>query len=110
MSKQLDNASLRQKIQDPTRTFFKRLTAWLEDEFGVQGSFIGSGDAGELFNLSCFCFLIEALGIALGTDIDGRVAIHFEKSSFRDKLSCEIAIGTVRRYEGCHRDDIRFGK
>ena len=80
-----------------------------DDDLGVLGGLVGGGDAGELLDLAGAGLLVEALGVALLDNGEGRVDKDLDEREARlfVELTRDCAVCTVGRDERGERDTAR---
>src|SRR5215217_2906773 len=92
-------------LYDPPRALLGGLLVCLEDEVGSDGWLIGVRDAGELVYLPCESLLVEALHVALGSNLEGYV--HEDLDEVYDPAPHLVAGLLVRRdRRDYHRDAV----
>jgi len=72
-------AKFLEPVEDSSDALLDGFPVGFDDQFGMEWLFVGIIDAGEALDLALVGQLIEALHIALATDLDGTLYIDFNE-------------------------------
>src|SRR5208282_2960170 len=101
----LKNALFFKEIKQYYGRVLRRCGCGVNRQLRAKRRFVGVVDAGEVLQLTCACFLVEALGVALLAGLDWRVEVNFEERQLSgdmkgaDKVPI-LAVGTDKTGHG----------
>ncbi|TLS23288.1 uncharacterized protein PpBr36_05932 [Pyricularia pennisetigena] len=114
----LDQALVLQPLDNLSDTLLNRVLMGLDGDFRVLWCLVRGRDAGELLDFSGAGLLVQTLGVALLSDLDGDVDVDLDElerlvallRGLGVQLPGRLPVGAVRRDEGRQRHDGAVGK
>lgn len=104
----LDEALVVEPLDDLGNALLNGALVGLDGDFRAGRLLVGSADAGELLDLAGAGLLVEALGVALLSHLEGHIDVDLDKRNglvavlarLRMQRPGQITVGAVRRDEG----------
>ena len=119
LSRRLDVPLVRQPLDNLSNALLDRVVVCLDCDFRVRRGLVWRRDAGKLFDFTGASLFVQALGIALLSNLEGNVDKDFNKRNGlvvaagggrRVQGAGRVAVGTVGRDEGGDGNGGRVGK